>query len=98
MLQILQARLQQYENWELSDVQARFRKGRGTRDQIANIHWIIEKAREFQKNVYFSFTEYAKTFDYVDSNKLWKILKDMGMPDHLYLSLEKPVCRSRGNS
>ena len=83
MLKILQARLQQYVNRELPDVQAGFRKGRGTRDQIANIHWIIEKAREFQKNIYFSFTDYAKAFDSVDHNKLWKILKQMGLPDHL---------------
>ena len=74
MLKILQARLQQYVNPELSDVQAHFRKGRGTRDQIANIHWIIEKAREFQKNIYFCFMKYAKAFDCVDHNKLWKIL------------------------
>ena len=77
MLKILQARLQQYVNCELSDVQAAFRKGRGTRDQIANICWIIEKAREFQKNIYFCFTNYAKTFDCVDHNKLWNILKEM---------------------
>ena len=83
MLKILQARLQQYLNQELSDVQAGFRKGRGTRDQIANIHWIIEKAREFQKNMYFCFIDYDKAFDCVDHNKLWKILKDMGIPDHL---------------
>ena len=70
-------------NQELPDVQAGFRKGRGTRDQIANIHWIIEKAREFQKNIYFSFISYPKTFDCVDHNKLWKILKEMGIPDHL---------------
>ena len=76
MLQILQARLQQYVNLELPDVQAGFRKGRGTRDQIANIHWIIQKAREFQKNIYFCFIDYAKTFDCVDHNKLWKILKE----------------------
>ena len=81
MLKILQARLQQYVNWELPDVQAGFRKVRGTRDQIANIPWIIEKAREFQKNI--CFIDYAKAFDYVDHNKLWKILKDMGIPDHL---------------
>ena len=80
MLKILQARLQQYVNHELPDVQAGFRKGRGTRDQIANIHWIIEKAREFQKNIY-CFIDYAKTFDCVDPNKLWKILKEMGIPD-----------------
>ena len=83
MLKILQARLQQYVNGELPDVQAGFRKGRGTRDQIANIHWIMEKAREFQKNIYFCFTVYAKAFDCVDHNKLWKILKAMGIPDHL---------------
>ena len=80
---ILQARLQQYVNHELPDVQAGFRKGRGTRDQIANIRWIMEKAREFQKNIYFCFTDYAKAFDCVDHNKLWKILKEMGIPDHL---------------
>ena len=78
MLKILQARLQQYVNHELPDVQAGFRKGRGTRDQIANIHCIIEKAREFQKNIYFCFIDYAKAFDCVDHNKLWKILKEMG--------------------
>ena len=83
MLKILQARLQQFVNHELPDVQAGFRKGRGTRDQIANIHWIKEKAREFQKNIYFCFIDYAKAFDYVDHNKLWKILKIMGIPDHL---------------
>ena len=83
MLKILQARLQQYLNHELPDVQAGFRKGRGTRDQIANIRWIIKKAREFQKNIYFCFIDYAKAFDYVDHNKLWKILKEMGTPDHL---------------
>ena len=83
MLKILQARLQQYMNCELPDVQGGFRKGRGTRDQIANIHWIIKKAREFQKNIYFGFTDYAKAFDCVDHNKLWKILKEMGIPDHL---------------
>ena len=83
VLKILQARLQQYMNWELPDVQAGFWKGRETRDQIANIHWIIEKAREFQKSIHFCFTEYAKAFDCVDHNKLWKILKEMGLPDHL---------------
>ena len=83
MLKILQARLQQYVNRELPDVQAGFRKGRGTRDQIANILWIIKKAREFQKNIYFCFIDYAKAFDCVDPNKLWKILKEMGIPDHL---------------
>ena len=83
MLKILQARLQQYVNCELSDVQGGFRKGRGTRDQIANIHWIIKKAREFQKNIYFCFIDYIKFFDCVDHSKLWKVLKDMGIPDHL---------------
>ena len=83
MLKILQARFQQYMNQELPDVQAEFRKGRGTRDQIANIHWIIEKAREFQKNIYFCFIDYEKPFVCVDHNKLWKILKEMGIPDHL---------------
>ena len=83
MLKILQVRLQQYVNCELPDVQAAFRKGRGTRDQIANIRWIIKKAREFQKNIYFCFTDYAKAFDCVDHNKLWNILKEMGIPNHL---------------
>ena len=83
MLKILQARLQQYMNHELPDVQAGFRKGRGTRGQVANICWIIEKAREFQKNICFCFVDYAKAFDCVDHNKLWKILKEMGIPDHL---------------
>ena len=83
MLKILQARLQQYMNRELLDVQAGFRKGRGTRNQIANIHWIIKKVREFQKNIYFCFIDYVKAFDCVDHNKLWKILKQMGIPDHL---------------
>ena len=83
MLKILQARLQQYVNRELPDVQVGFRKGRGTRDQIANICWIMEKAREFQKNINFSFIDYAKAFDCVDHKKLWKILKEMGIPDHL---------------
>ena len=80
---ILQARLQQYVNRELPDVQAGFRKGRGTRDQIANIHWIIENARELQKNIYYCFIDYAKAFDCVDHNKLWEILQEMGIPDHL---------------
>ena len=83
MLKILQARLQQYMNCELPDVQAGFRKDRGTRDQIANICWIMEKASEFQKKIYFCFIDYAKAFDCVDHNKLWKILKEMGIPDHL---------------
>ena len=83
MLKILQARLQQYVNRELPDVQAGFRKGRGTRDQIANICWIIENAREFQKNIDFCFIDYTKAFDCVDHNKLWKILQEMGIPDQL---------------
>ena len=83
MLKILQARLQQYVNCELPGVQAGFRKGRGTRHQIANIHWIMEKTREFQKNIYFCFIDYAKAFDCVDHNKLWKILKEMRIPDPL---------------
>ena len=83
MLKILQARLQQYVNYELPDVQAGFRKGRGTRDQIANLLWIIKKAREFQKNIPFCFIDYAKAFDCVHHNKLWKILKELGIPDHL---------------
>ena len=92
MLKILQDRLQQYVNCELPDVQAGFRKGRGTRDQIANICWIIEKAREFQKNICFCFIDYAKAFDCVDHNKLWKILW------WEYQTTEKSVCRSRNNS
>ena len=98
MLKILQARLQQYVNRELPDVQAGFRKGRGTRSQIANIHWITEKARELQKNIYFCFIDYAKAFDCVDHNKLWKFFKrceDTRPPD---LSPEKSVCRSGSNS
>ena len=83
MLKILHPRLQQYVNCELPDIQAGFRKGRGTRDQIANIRRIIKKAREFQKNIYFCCIDYAKACDYVDHNKLWKILKEMGIPDHL---------------
>ena len=83
MLKILQGRLQQYMNHELPDVQAGFRKGKGTRDQIANICWIIEKAREFQKNMYFCFIDYAKAFDCVDHNKLWNVLQEMGTPDHI---------------
>ena len=83
MLKILQARLQQYVNCECPNVQASLRKGRGTRDQIANIHWIIKKAREFQKHIYFCCIDYAKAFDYVDQNKLWRILKEMGIADHL---------------
>ena len=83
MLKLIQARLQQYVNWELPDVQAGFRKGRGTRDQIANIHWFIEKARELQKTIYLCFIDSANAFDYVDHYKLWKILKELGIPDHL---------------
>ena len=83
MLKILQARLQHYVNHELPNVQAAFRKDRGTRDEIANIHWITEKAREFQENIYFCFIDYTKAIDFVDHNKLWKILKEMGIPDHL---------------
>jgi len=89
MLKILQTRLQQYVNRELPDVQTGFRKGRGTRDQIANIRWIIKKAREFQKNIYFCFIDYAKAFNSVDHNKLRKILKEMGIPDHLTSLLRK---------
>ena len=89
MLKILQARLQQYVNREIPDVQAGFRKGRGIRDQTANICWIIEKAREFQKNIYFCFIDYGKAFDCVDHNKLWKILQEMGIPDHLTCLLRK---------
>ena len=89
LLKILQARLQQYVHCELPDVQAGFRKGRGTRDQIANLHWIIEKAREFQKNIYFCFIDYAKDFDCVDHNKLWKILQETGIPDHPTCLLRK---------
>ena len=83
MLKMLQARLQQYVNRELPDVQVGFRKGRGTRNQIANIRWILERAREFKENIYFCFIDYAKAFDCVDHNKLWKILQEMGIPDHL---------------
>ena len=83
MLKILQTKLQQHVNHELPDVKPRFRKGRGTRDQNANIYWIMKKAREFQKNIYFCFIDYAKVFDCMDQNKLWKILKEMGIPDHL---------------
>ena len=90
MLQILQAKLQQYMNYELTDVQAGFRKGRGTRNQIANICWIMKRAREFQKNIYFCFIDYAKAFDCVHHNKLWKILKETRIPD---LPPEKSVCR-----
>ena len=85
-------------NCEIPDVPAGFRKGRGSRDQIANIRWIIEKAKEFQKNIYFCFIDYTKAFDCVDHKKLWKVLKEMEISDPPYLSLEKPVCRARGNS
>src|SRR5574341_1468218 len=105
MLKILQARLQQYMNHEFPDVQAGFRKGRGTRDQVANICWIIEKAREFQKNIYFCFIDYAKAFDCVDHNKLWKILKEMGIPDcltcllrNLYAGQEATVRTGHGTT
>ena len=105
MLKILQARLQQYVNRELPDVQAGFRKGRGTRDQIANIHSIMEKAREFQENIYFCFIDYAKAIDCVDHNKLWKILKEMGIPDrlncllrNLYAGQEATVRTGRGTT
>ena len=98
MLKILQARLQQYVNCELPDVQACLRKGRGTRDQIANNRWIMEKAREFQKNIYFCFPDYAKAFDCVDHKNLWKILKEMGISRPPDLPLEKPICRSGSNS
>ena len=90
MLRILQARLKQYVNCELPDVRACFRKGRGTRDQIANIHWIIGKAREFQRNIYSCCIDYAKAFDSVDHNTVWKILKEMGIPDHLTCLLRNP--------
>ena len=90
MLKILHARLQQYVNCELPDVQADFRKGRGTRDQITNILWIIEKAREFQKNIYFCLIDYAEDFDCENHNKLWKILEEMGIPDHLTCLLRNP--------
>ena len=94
MLKILQARLQQFMKQELPDVQPGYRKGRGTRDQIAKIHWIIKKAREFQKNIYFCFIDYAKVFDYVDHNKLWKILKEMGIPDH-FTCLLRSLCEGQ---
>ena len=90
MFKILQVRFQQYTNHELLDIQAGFRKGRGTRDQIANIRWIMEKAREFQKNIYFCFIDYIKTFDCVDHKKLWKILQEIGIPDHLTAS--RKIC------
>ena len=105
MLKILQARLQQYVNNELPDAQAGFTKGRGTRDQNANIRWIMEKARGFQKNIYFCFIDYAKAFDCVGHNKLWKILKEMGIPDHLtcllrnlYAGQEAKIRTGRGTT
>ena len=105
MFKILLAMLQSYLNRDLSGFQAGFRKGRGTRDQIANICWIIEKTREFQKNIYFCFLDYAKSFDCVDHNKLWKILKEMGIPDHLtcllrnlYAGQEAPVTAGHGTT
>ena len=98
VLKILQARLQQHVNHELPDVQAGFRKGGGTRDQIANICWIIKKAGEFQKNIYFCFIDYAKAFDCMDHNKLWRILQEMGFIRLPYLFPEKSVCRIRRNS
>ena len=105
MLKILQARLQQYVNHELPDIQAGFRKGRGTRVQIANIRWIIEESREFQRNIYFCFIDYAKVFDCVDHNKLWEILKQMGIPDHLtcllrnlYVGQEATVSTGHGTT
>ena len=98
MLKILQARLHQYMNGELPYVQAGFRKGRGTRDQIANICWIMEKAREFQKHIYFCFIDYAKAFDCVDHNKLGKILKEMGIPDHLTCLLRNLYAGQGSNS
>ena len=97
MLKVLQARLQQYVNHELPDVQAGFKRGRETRDQIASIHWIMEKGREFQKNIYFCFIDYAKAFDCVDHSKLWKILRD-GNTRPFDLPLEKSICRSGSNS
>ena len=97
MVKVLKARLQKYMKHKLPDVQAGFRKGRGTTDQIANICWIVEKAREFQKNTYLYFIDYTKAFDYVDHNKLWKILKEIGIPDHLTCLLRHLLCRSRSN-
>ena len=100
MLKILQARLQQYVNWKLLDIQAWLKKGRGTRDPIANIRWIIEKAKQFQKNIYFFFIDYAKSFDCVDHKKLWENLKEIGIPDHLIYMLwnsyagQEATCRT----
>ena len=98
LLKIIQARFQQYMNCKLPDVRAGFKKGRGTRDQIANICWIIKNTREFQKYIYFCFIDHAKVFDCVDHNKLWKILQEMGIPDHQTRLLRKSVCRSGSNS
>ena len=98
MLKILQARLLQHMNHELPDVQARFRKGRGTRDEVANIQWIIKKAREFQKNIHFRFIDYIKSFDCVDHNKLWNILERDGNPRPPDLPLEKSICESGSKS
>ena len=98
MLKILQARLQQYVNYEIPYVQAGFWKGRGTRDQIANICWITKKARQYQKNIYLCFIDYTKAFDSVDHNKLWRILQEMGIPDLPDLPPKKSVYRSRSNS
>ena len=98
MLKILQARIQQSMNDELPDVQAVFRKGRGTKDQVANICWIIKKAREFQENIYFCFIDYIKAFDCVDHNKLWKILKEIGIPDHLTCLLRNLYAGQKSNS
>ena len=98
MLKILQAMLQQCVNYELPDVQSGFRKGRGTTDQISNIFWIIEKAREFQKSIYFCFIDCAKAFDCMDHNKLWEIIQEMGIPDHLTCLLRNLLCRSGSNS
>ena len=98
MLKILQARLQQHMNHELPDIQAGFREGRGARDQVANICWIIEKAGEFQQNIYFCFIDYAKAFDCVDHNKLWKVLQEMGIPDHLYAGQEATVRTEHGTT
>ena len=98
MLKILQARLQPYVNYELPDVQGGFSKGRGTRDQIANIRWIMEKEREFQKNIYFCFIDYAKTIECMNNNKLWEILKEMEIPDNLTCLLTNLYCRSGSNS
>ena len=98
MLKILQARLQQYVNHELPDVQVGFRQGRGTWDQIANVCWIIIKSREFQKNIYFCFIDYTKAFDCVDHNKLWEILQEMGIPDHLTCLLRNLYTSQKSNS